>query len=105
MPKVFVINDMNHDFTKASKYGDLVTVTSGRVPVFKTDAVMNELKAALAEFSNDDYLLVSGPAIVCMMCMMVIDGFWKHRYSIDMPLKTLVFDAKNQEYVVRHLSL
>lgn len=102
MHNVFVINDMNHSFEKAGRYGTLAYVTEGKVPIFKTDVARNMLKAGLKEFTADDYLLISGPALLCMMAVLIVrdligDVAWE--------IKTLVFDAKEQDYVVRHLSL
>lgn len=99
MAKVFIVNDMNHDFTKAKEHGELVYVTTGKVPIFKTDVANNMLRQGLKDFDIDkDFLLLSGPAILCIMAShIVVDG--------DKPIQLLVFDAKEQDYVVRHLSL
>lgn len=99
MPKVFVINDMNHNFEKAARFGELKYATTGKVPIFKTDVAKRMLSEGLGEFNiNEDYLLVSGPPILCMLAsLIVLNG--------DKPIKTLVFDAKEQDYVVRHLAI
>ena len=99
--KVFVINDMNHNFDKAIRHGELIFVTEGKVPIFKTDIASNMLKEKLVDFKPDDYLLVSGPPILCMMAVLVIKSIWDK----PLPIKTLVFDAKEQDYIVRHLTM
>jgi hypothetical protein len=48
--------------------------------------------------TTEDYLLVSGPAILCMMATLIV-------MDASAPIKTLVFDAKEQDYVVRHISI
>lgn len=98
MAKVFIINDMNHNFEKAEKYGTLQFVTTGKVPIFKTDAAKNMLLKGLQEFDiREDYLLISGPAILCMQAALIVAG--------PIPIKALVFDAKQQDYTVRHISI
>lgn len=98
-PKVFIINDMNHNFDKAEKHGELVFVTAGKVPIFKIDVVKEMLSKGMKDFDlKEDFLLVSGPALMCMLATLVLlDG--------DTPIKTLVFDAKAQDYIVRHISV
>lgn len=98
-PNVYVINGMNHNFASAEKHGKIKYVTEGKVPIFKTDIVKAMLQKGLTGFDiKNDFLLVSGPAILCMIAtMIVVDG--------ATPLKTLVFDAKEQDYVVRHISI
>lgn len=105
MSRVFVINDMNHNFDRASKFGTLVYVTEGKVPIFKVDAMRNMLKQGLEGFTAADYLLVSGPAFLCMAATLVAVDMLSARESMTYPehIKTLVFDAKEQDYVVRHL--
>lgn len=97
--KVYIINDMNHNFDKAEKHGDLAFVTKGKVPIFKTAVVKEMLKKGLTDFDPaNDFLLVSGPAILCMLATLLLAD------NGVTSIKTLVFDAKEQDYVVRHLS-
>lgn len=100
MPKVYIINDLNHNFDKAARFGELTYVTTGKVPIFKTDIAKRMLREGLQGFNvEEDYLLIAGPPILCIMAsLIVLDGSHPH-------FKTLVFDAKEQDYVVRHLSI
>ena len=97
MAKVYIVNNANHDYSKAEQYGELVYVTRGKLPIFKTSTVRVMLEKGLAEFTKDDYLLISGPAIVSVMAATVL-------YNKFDTVKFLVFDAKQQDYVVRHLN-
>lgn len=101
MPKVFVINGMTHDFSNAESYGKLVYVTEGKVPLFKTDVTRKMLKEGLVGFTADDYLVVSGPALMCMMATLLVSDIVKAEGATH--IKTLVFEAKQQDYVCRHL--
>ena len=97
MAKVYVVNSTNHDYSKAEQYGELVYVTKGKLPIFKTTTVKAILEKGLVKFTKDDYLLISGPAIVNVMAATVL-------YNKFDTVKFLVFDAKQQDYVVRHLN-
>lgn len=97
MAKVFVVNNANHDYSKAEQYGELVYITKGKLPIFKTNTVKAMLEKGLVKFSKDDYLLISGPAIVNVMAATIL-------YNKFDTVKFLVFDAKQQDYVVRHLN-
>lgn len=98
-PRVFIINGMNHSFTQAEKHGDVKFVTEGKVPIFKTDVVKGMLLEGLKDFRIEtDFLLVSGPSILCIMASLIVS-------KQGSPIKMLVFDAKEQDYVVRHISI
>ncbi len=97
MPKVFVVNNMMHDYSAAAKYGELINVTEGKVPIFKTDTMISILKDKLADFTEDDYLLISGPVLISIIAVPML-------FKKVSMLKLLVFDAKKQEYVVRHIN-
>jgi len=95
--KVFVINSTTHDYSTAEKYGSVVNVTEGKVPIFKSDAIIGMLKQKLSDFSKDDYLLVSGPALVIIYAVSIVSNKFDE-------FKIIVFDAKQQCYVVRHIN-
>jgi len=97
MAKVYVVNNTNHDYSKAEQYGELVYITKGKLPIFKTNTVRAMLEKGLVKFTKDDYLLISGPAIVSVMAATIL-------YNNFDTVKFLVFDAKQQDYVVRHLN-
>ena len=97
MAKVYVVNNANHDYSKAEQYGELVYITKGRVPIFKTSTVRAMLEEGLVDFTEDDYLLLAGPAILSVMASVVLFNKFE-------TVKFLVFDAKQQDYVVRHLN-
>jgi len=97
MAKVYVVNNANYDYSKAEQYGELVYVTKGKLPIFRTSTVRAMLEKGLVKFTKDDYLLISGPAIVSVMAATIL-------YNNFDTVKFLVFDAKQQDYVVRHLN-
>ena len=97
MAKVYVVNNANHDYSKAEQYGELMYVTRGKLPIFKTSTVRAMLEKGLVKFTKDDYLLISGPAIVNIIAATIL-------YNKFDTVKFLVFDAKQQDYVVRHIN-
>jgi hypothetical protein len=97
MAKVYIVNDANYDYSKAEQYGELVYVTRGKLPIFKISTVRVMLEKGLESFTKDDYLLISGPAIVSVMAAIVL-------FNKFDTVKFLAFDAKQQDYVVRHLN-
>ena len=44
MAKVYVVNNTNHDYSKAKQYGEPVYITKGKLPIFKTNTVRAMLK-------------------------------------------------------------
>lgn len=97
MAKVYILNNTIHDYSKAKRYGKLVDVTKGKVPIFKTSTVRAMLEEGLADFTEDDYLLLAGPTILSVMASVILFNKFE-------TVKFLVFDAKQQDYVVRHLN-
>lgn len=97
MAKVFIVNSTDHNYSSAKKYGELHNVTDGKLPIFKTDAMIGILKVVLEKFSANDYLLISGPAWLTIMAAAML-------FTKFVEIKFLVFDAKEQAYVVRHLN-
>jgi len=97
MAKVYILNNTHHDYSKANRYGKLVDVTKGKVPIFKTSTVRAMLEKGLVDFTKDDYLLLAGPAILSVMASAILFNKFE-------TVKFLVFDAKQQDYVVRHIN-
>lgn len=98
MSTVFIINSGLHDYSSATKYGKVVKITEGKIPLFKTDLIKSMLVKELLNVTSEDYILVSGPTWLCMMVSMILSQRMKE-------IKFLVFDAKEQSYIVRHFKL
>ena len=94
---VYVLNNKLHDYSKAKRFGDLKIVTEDNVPLFRTDAVLDILKKRLESFTEEDYLLLSGPVLLNVFATNLLLGRME-------TLKLVVFDAKQQDYVIRHIS-
>jgi hypothetical protein len=97
MNKIYVVNQGAHNYETAKKYGELIPVTEAHFPIFKITLLTETLRQKLKNFDDDDLLLLSGPAwlniVAATMLLTKFDS-----------VKFLVFDAKQQSYIMRHLS-
>lgn len=93
---VYIVNKTEVDYSSAKRYGELTAITTGRQPIFKTNNMIALLKNSLKDFTENDYLLISGPAWLCMLASMIL----LTKYSF---IKFLIFDAKERCYIVRHI--
>ncbi len=92
MNKVYVVNSAGHDFSKAERYGELVPVVKGHVNVFRPDRSLFTITEGLANFTEDDYLLLSGNTFGNVIAALFLRG--------QLPkIKLLVYDAKNNDYL------
>jgi hypothetical protein len=98
MATVYVLNDRHHDYSEALEYGPLEFVTTDMVPVFKVDRLTKIVKENLMMFTPDDYLLISGPAVLTTIATTHI----MLRYGT---VNILVHDARHKRYVARKLQL
>lgn len=90
---VFITNYAGHDFKKAEKFGVLRPVTKGYVSFGSLDRLKFDISSTLSESRPDDYLLLSGTAIICVVSAIV--WFKKHG-----SVKLLVLDKKSGDYRV-----
>jgi hypothetical protein len=61
MSKVYVINSYNNPIQSAAKYGQIEVITTGIINPFSIDRLAWSIAPKLAEFTSDDYLLLTGP--------------------------------------------
>lgn len=97
-PFVWVVNNsLQHDFSAAAEYGEVRSVTEGRINVFgPVDRLQERIAEALVEFDSFDYLLLSGHALVNTMAILEVlkqFGF----------VNLLIYGARRADY--RHIVL
>ena len=85
--KVYVTNFSGHDFSKAEKFGEIAWITRGYVSFHSLDRVKFRICEEVDKSSEDDYLLLSGIPIICVLCATY--WLWKHKKC-----KMLVHDKK-----------
>lgn len=95
---VFVSNlSPLQDYTKATDYGALRPITSGRYPIFKLDQLQDEVIRAIATSGEDDYLLLSGSSIVAALCLTA----WLIAHK---QVNLLLYDKSKDVYLTRVVS-
>lgn len=91
MSKVWVVNFAGHDYRKAEKYGEVVSVTSGYVSMGSLDRVLFDVIDKLKNSSADDWLLPSGLIAVNLVAAAV----WLRMHG---GLRMLLWDRKYDTY-------
>lgn len=100
MPKVYITNYCGLDYKKAERFGNLISVTSGFVDLSDLSKVKENVKENLKDFTSSDYLLFSGPTILCILsiveCINLTDRYEKN-YS--QKINALVWINRQQDYI------
>ena len=98
MATVYVVNDSGHDVQKAERFGDLVSLTTGKVNVFATDRLTQELSVKLKDFHTaTDYVLLSGTIILNVIVMRIL-----MRQSV-FAIRVLIYNFSAETYTVRDI--
>lgn len=92
--KVFITNLGYHDFSKATRYGDVVGVTVGTLNLTDIDALAETIESKLRGMVEDDYLLIVGNPLVVFLCT---DYLYQVRKFPT--VRILYFSAVWNEYV------
>ena len=94
---VYVTNQSNHNMDGAMEFGEnIYYLTKGKVNIFRTDDLIDELRLKLVSFQKDDYLVFTGNSVVCGLAISIL--FTKHK-----SLKLLLYNGRSMEYVPRQI--
>jgi hypothetical protein len=98
-PRVYIPNRSYHDFKGATKYGELVFLTEGRLP---NRYQLNDLALMCSQkmqgAGQDDMLLVSGPTTLnCIAAALLAHKFGRINF--------LIYDQKTDKYTQRTVVL
>jgi hypothetical protein len=94
--KVFIVTNGGHDYSDATRYGELTFCTDEVIRKDDVAQMYRELSAGLADARPDDYLMVGSLASMCMVAAAILaDRFGE--------LHLLLF--KDGQYVPRDLIL
>lgn len=85
--RVFVTNFAGHDYTAAEEFGEIVPVTKGYISFHSLDRVKYHVCEKIVESDAEDFLLLSGIPIICV----IATTFW---YFLHKKVKLLVHDKK-----------
>lgn len=96
-PTVWLVNKAGyHDYSAAEKYGDLKPITKNRVNIRNSDRLEAIIQDALLDASPDDYLLLSGHALINVLAV----TFLYKRFG---EVKVLYWDQMFKDYHLREL--
>lgn len=96
-PTVWLVNrNMGHDYSGASRYGELVPLTEGLAHPFATDRFLALVHERLGKFAEEDYLLLSGHLLLNAVAV----GYLARRFGW---LRLLVLHMKSRTYTERFL--
>jgi len=96
MPKVWVGNLGGHDVSGAGKFGEVIILTRGTIPIFNTERLWFQIRKRLADASGDDYILLTGPQILSSLLV----AYFMYRFG---KANVLLYNAKTGSYVPRTL--
>lgn len=65
MSKVLVLNKGAHDFSRATKYGEIVYCSEGALDKWNTSQMVRELLPHIKNSSPDDYILLTSLSTLC----------------------------------------
>lgn len=92
---VFITNrSISHDYSAAEEFGAVRYVTMGNYPIFKVDRLTEEIIETLLHSKQEDYLLLSGTAVVAGLCMLV----WMELHG---EANILLWDRSENKYVLK----
>ena len=96
MTKVFMINvKKDWDISGAELYGELIPVFRDTIPhVFDISKMCHELREAMVDISEDDYLLLGGNVIPNSVAVAIV-------LSKYPTVNLLIYSMKDKEYVPR----
>jgi hypothetical protein len=82
-----------YDLSAAADYGDIQYLLSPTASPFRPDSVLADLHHKLAEFGDDDYLLLMGNPCLIGMAVAVAAGYNEGN------VKMLQWSGKDQRYI------
>jgi hypothetical protein len=93
--KVFIPNrGAKHDFSPAKEFGELVFVSDGYVPVFKTGYIYRLWTEALQHSEPTDYIVICSLNIICS----IGTGIFAYKHG---RMNLLVYRPKQNKYEAR----
>jgi hypothetical protein len=94
--KVIVPQMAGHDFQKATSFGRVIELLSGRLSPFNLDLLQTRIKKRLREedISSDDFLVLSGPAVI--NCLVFTE--WLNMHN---KIELLLFHSRDFQYIHR----
>ena len=97
-PTVWIVNAAGHDYSDASRFGDLKPLSVGNISPLRVDRVMFSFSEGIGRrATEDDYLLISGSPMLNALAVVM----WLRRFP---ECKVLQWDAKQRSYILTQLT-
>lgn len=69
MARVYVVNKGGHDYSDASRYGELFFLSEGQVSKYATNKIFRQFAMQLRESTEQDWILITSLTIMaCIAC-------------------------------------
>jgi len=98
--KCFIVNNLNHDFSalKLESPEKIVTLLEGKVNIFQTDRLYNEIKVKMKKekITKEDYLVVSGPGSLNVLAALAM-------YELTKTVNLMIYNFTDKEYKKRSI--
>ena len=98
MPKVFITQEANLDFSSAASWGEIEFLTKEDVSSIrqslKNEALVHELRHKLMKFNPDeDYIIAAGSPYVTALVFYLLGRYWRVRQ-----IRMLRWSSRNRLY-------
>lgn len=90
--KVYVSNFSGYQYGDAERFGAIVFMTHGYVPLNDIGAIRKKLSNFIDQSSSSDFLVLSGHNLLCALCAIL----WKEKHGF---VNILHFDKKADKYL------
>lgn len=91
---VYIVNNSGHDFSSATKYGDVIYLSDGKIGKFDMNDMYRTILPILQESSMDDYILPTSLPILSALAM----SLFAHMHG---RINVLLYDAATNKYAAR----
>jgi hypothetical protein len=76
MPKVYIVSNGGHDFSKAAQFGNVVFLSTGIINKFRITEMAREFAHIMADSTPNDFLIPNGPTAMSSIACSIFA--WKH---------------------------
>ncbi len=97
MSTVWVVHDKGHDLTGAERFGTIHPIFSGQINVFDVSSRLLDIREALKDAKEDDFILLSGYSLLNVLASNVL----LEKFG---GLRILIFHGNKREYQLRTLN-
>jgi hypothetical protein len=102
MAKVYILNKGGHDYSDATRFGELVYCSEGLIPKFSTSHMVRVFQGAFQDSQNIDYILLTSLSTMCSIACAI---FAKKHGRLNLLIHQAGVDGKDNRYVERIVKL